>query len=120
MQVLQDQVVLLESLDHLASLVVLEPRATRACKGPRDPRVSRDHEVRLASQAPPASAAPRAVPARMVSLVRKAHQDPKATLVLPASLELEVLLDSLAAPACLATKENGVWEECEVSKESLA
>lgn len=46
MQVLQDQVALQESLDHLASLEVLEPRATKACKGLRDPRVFRGREVR--------------------------------------------------------------------------
>lgn len=120
MQVLQDQVVLQESLDHLASLEVLEPRATKACKGLRDPRVFRGREVRLANQALPASVAPRAVLARMVLLARKVHQDPKATLALLASLELVVPRDSLAAPACLATKENGVWEEYEASRERVA
>lgn len=112
--------VLQESLDHLVFLEVLEPRATKACKGQRDPRGFRDPEVRLANQALPASAAPRAVLVRMVSLVRKVHQDPKATLVLLASLELVVPQDSLAALVCLATKEKGVWEEYEVSRETLA
>lgn len=107
MQVLQDQVALQENLDHLASLVVLEPRATRACKVPRDPRVFRDREERLANQALQASAVPRALLVRMVSLVIKAHQDPKVTLALLASLELVVPPDSLVVLAHLAAKENG-------------
>lgn len=48
-QVLPDQVVHLVNPDRPASLAVLEPRATWACKVLRAPRGFRVHEVRVNS-----------------------------------------------------------------------
>lgn len=115
----QDLAVPQGNLGHPAFLAALEPRVTRVCKALRDPKVCKDHEVRLANPAPLASVALKAVPAKTVFPARRALRDPRATLALLASLVLEVPQASPAALAFLATRGSGVWEDHEASREIL-